>query len=96
MSSKDDRLVVRFDPETLRFWPETTQRRTNTNTLPMTITEYVENTGSRAPTKSKKPGAIGGKFVSRRFTVRDADGRKWYGQVKEGTDIVRLRPADEE
>lgn len=83
---KADRLEVRFDPTSLTIWPADVKRRTATNRLRATITQYVENTGARTPS--------GGKFTSQRFTAM-IDGRKWFGQTKNGTDIVRLRPADE-
>lgn len=87
MPSKNDRLEVRFDPEEMAFWPSTTMRKTKTNRLRATVLHFVDNEAARTPT--------GGKFRAIRFTVR-IDGRKWFGQVKKGTDIVRLRPADDE
>ena len=49
-----------------------------------TILEYVEK-------PSQTPS--GGKFTSRRFTLRAPGGRKWYGQVKKDSNVVTLRPA---
>jgi hypothetical protein len=80
------RLVVRFDPETLSFWPENATHKRETNKLRATVIQYVENTGARSPSN--------GKFTSQRFTV-NIDGEKWVGQVKNGTDVVRLRPYEE-
>jgi hypothetical protein len=80
------RLVVRFDPKTLSFWPENVTYKRETNKLRATVIHYVENTGARAPGS--------GKFTSQRFTV-NIDGEKWVGQVKNGTDVVRLRPYEE-
>lgn len=79
---KNDRLEIRFDPETLNMWPVTAKRRTNTNRINAVVLHYRE-APSFTPT--------GGRFTSRRFTVRTADGRKWFGQTKNGTDVVRLR-----
>lgn len=87
MPSKNDRFEVRFDPEQMAFWPKDVQRKTKTNRMGATILHYVDNPAARTPT--------GGKFRAIRFTVR-IDGRKWVGQVKKDTDIVRLRPADDE
>lgn len=85
-NSDSDRLELIFDPEQMAFWPTGTKRKTKTNRIPATVLHYVDNPGARTPT--------GGKFRSIRFTV-NIDGRKWVGQVKKDTDIVRLRPADE-
>lgn len=85
--AKSDRLECRFDPEEMAFWPADTIRKRKTNRLPATILHMVDNPAAMTPT--------GGKFRAIRFTVR-IDGRKWVGQVKKGTDIVRLRPADDE
>lgn len=50
------------------------------------VTRYVENTGARTPS--------GGKYVSRRLTVRFPDDeRQWVGQFKSGEHrFVILRP----
>lgn len=85
--NKNDRLEVRFDPETLHMWPADVQRRRDTNRIRATVLHYVDNPVNRTPT--------GGTFRSQRFAVR-IDGRKWVGQTKKGTDIVRLRPADDD
>lgn len=89
------RLTVRFDAETLAVYPEETKRIRATNRIPnSTVTHYSRNDGARMPTRSRKPGAIGGKYTREAFTVV-IDGEKWWGTVKQGTDIVRLRPAIE-
>jgi hypothetical protein len=83
-----DRLTVRFDPKTLGLWPETVRTRSRRNRLKKAhVVEYVENPAARTPS--------GGKYTSRRFTVI-IEGVRWYGTVKNGTDIVRLRRADSE
>lgn len=87
--AKNDRREVRFDPDSLTIWPVTVTRRTKTNRIRATMLHYVDNPVNRTPT--------GGKFRSQRFTIRTHDdNRVWYGTVKKGTDIVRLRPADDE
>ena len=83
METSADRLVVRFDPETQTFYPGDVQRRRKP--LKATLLHFVDNPANRTPT--------GGRFRSVRFTVR-IDGRKWVGQMKNGTDVVRLRPID--
>jgi hypothetical protein len=35
----------------------------------------------------------GGKYIRRAMTVKTSDGRKWFGTLKNGSDIVRLRLA---
>jgi hypothetical protein len=80
-----DRLVVRFDPDRMLFWPGDAKRRDPRYAMKgMTILHFVERINR---TKD------GGTYVTKRFTVRDRDGRMWFGQVKTATDIVRLRPA---
>lgn len=79
----EERLEVRFDPDKMAFWPADAKRKTSTNRLKVTVLHYRE-APSITPT--------GGKFTSRRFTVRTPDGKRWVGQTKNGTDIVRLRP----
>lgn len=78
----EERLEVRFDHEAMAFWPATAKRKAKTNRLKATLVHYRE-----APAVTP----TGGKFTSRRFTVV-IDGRRWVGQTKNGTDIVRLRP----
>lgn len=81
--TKKDRLVVKvhFDEKEMPYC-----------TLPTgkvrfgVITHYVEK-------PSQTPS--GGKFTSRRFTLRAPGGRRWYGQMKKGSDLVTLRPAPE-
>lgn len=82
-----DRLVIRFDPKTLTIWPGDAKRKAKNNRLKgAVVTEFVER-----PTQTP----TGGRYTSQRFTVR-YQGKKWYGTVKNGTDVVRLRLADEE
>jgi hypothetical protein len=75
------RLTVRFDPSTLTL-SAPTGRRTK---LPgATLLHYVEEP-AQTPT--------GGRYTRRALTVRTSDGRKWFGTMKNGTDIVKLRLA---
>lgn len=81
---RDDRLVVRFDQERMRVYRADLKYR---KPLPgATLLHYVE-TPATTPT--------GGRYTARRLTVRTADGRKWVGTLKNGTDVVRLRLFEE-
>jgi hypothetical protein len=83
--SPDDRLIIRFDPRTHKIYRGDSKYRTAGTILRgATLVQYVENPGNRTPT--------GGKFTSRRMTITYL-GRRWVGQMKKGTDVVRLRPA---
>lgn len=75
-----DRLVIRFDTETHRI-NKASGRRTPLHGA--TLIHYTE-TPAQTPT--------GGRYMARRMTVRTADGRRWVGSMKNGTDVVRLRP----
>lgn len=75
------RLTVRFDPSTLTL-SAPTGRRTK---LPgATLLHYIE-----APAQTP----TGGRYTKRALTVRTSDGRKWFGTMKNGTDVVKLRLA---
>jgi PAS domain-containing protein len=79
------RLTVRFDPNQLRLYrADLTYRKA----LPgATLLRFIEEP-AQTPT--------GGRYTRRAITVRTRDGRLWYGTVKTGTDIVRLRLAPTE
>ena len=78
------RLTVRFrwDGDAPRVYRPTKGRRVKAGV----VTHYIE-----APAKTPS----GGRWTRRAMTVRTADGRKWYGTLKNGSDIVRLRLADD-
>jgi hypothetical protein len=82
--ARAERLVVRFDPNRLLFWSSEAKSRQERNCLPATILHYKEGI-ALTPT--------GGRYRYQRMTVRIA-GRVWIGQTKNGTDVVRLRPAN--
>jgi hypothetical protein len=72
-------LTIRFDTVEHRILKATGHR------WPMrgaTLLQYVEKP-DRTPT--------GGRFTARRLRVRTANGKTWVGQMKNGTDVVRLR-----
>jgi hypothetical protein len=75
-----DRLVIRFDTENHRI-NKPSGRRTPLHGA--VLIHYTE-TPAQTPT--------GGRYMARRLTVRTADGRRWVGSMKNGTDVVRLRP----
>lgn len=76
-----DRLVIRFNTETHTILPNTPRAR---NPLKgATLLHYKESI-RKTPT--------GGRYLAKRMTIRTKDGRRWVGQVKNGTDVVRLRP----
>jgi len=78
-----DRLVVRFDPQTLTLYPGDAVRRR----YPLRgalVLQYKEGP-ARTPT--------GGVYTRRGLTVRTKDGKRWYGTVKNDTDVVKLRLA---
>lgn len=81
--SPDDRITVRirFENEVpVAYLPRGRNAR-----LPFgRITHYVERPG-KTPT--------GGRYTSRKFTLRAPGGRVWYGTMKKDSDIVRCRPA---
>lgn len=80
-----DRLTIRFNPETLTFYKPFGYRRTKLKG--MTLLRYAEST-ALTPT--------GGRYTARRLKVRSKDGRLWWGTLKTGTEVVRLRLADSE
>lgn len=49
------------------------------------VLHYVE-----APAKTP----TGGRYIRRAMTVRTPDGKRWWGTLKNGSDIVRLRLAE--
>jgi|KBSSwiStaDraftv2_1062776.scaffolds.fasta_scaffold1326537_2 hypothetical protein len=79
-----ERRTVRVDTETFAVYPETGRRRYEDRIG--TVVELVTNDGARTPS--------GGKFTSRRLTVRlRGDDRRWVGQFKNGEKThVILRP----
>lgn len=84
------RLTVRFDPATLSVYRGDSKYRTaGTKLRGATVLRYVEEP-ARTPT--------GGRYTRRGITVRTSDGRRWYGTLKAGTDVVKLRlaPKDEQ
>lgn len=81
----DNRMIVRFDPNTLSVYRGDAKRKTRNGILKgATVTNFVVREGARTPT--------GGTFTSRRMTIR-YQGNVWYGQMKNGTDRVTLRLA---
>lgn len=81
VGSKDDRLFIRFNPRTGRISKGEGRRWPLQGAV---LLHYVE-----------KPAVTptGGRYTARRMTIRTADGRKWVGTMKKGTDSVKLRPA---
>lgn len=79
----EDRLTVRFDPDKLAVYRAKGHRKP----VPGLILLHYKETPSVTPT--------GGHYTARRLTVRTRDGKKWWGTVKHGTDIVKLRLADD-
>lgn len=79
----EERRTVRVDTDTFAVYPETGPR-TYGNRIGAVV-QYVTNDGARTPT--------GGKFTSRRVTVRLwGDERRWVGQFRNGEKtIVILR-----
>lgn len=75
-----NRLVIRFDTSTHQV-NKGYGRRTPLHGA--VLLHYTE-TPAVTPT--------GGHYMARRLTVRTADGRRWVGTMKHGTDVVRLRP----
>lgn len=71
-------LTIRFDPETQEIFKPTGHRYPLRGAI---LLQYVEKP-DRTPT--------GGRFTSKRLRLR-YKGKKWVGQVKNGTDVVRLR-----
>lgn len=85
MTKAKERRTVRVDLSTFSVYQGTDGPRKRIGV----VTEYVENTGARTPSK--------GKFTSRRLTARFSDDdRKWVGQFKNGEKtVIILRPLDE-
>lgn len=71
-------LTIRFNPETQEIFKPVGHRYPLKGAV---LLQYVERP-DRTPT--------GGRFTARRLRVR-YKGKKWVGQVKDGTDVVRLR-----
>jgi len=84
----EERQTVRVDTETFAVYPETGPRTYDTRIG--AIVELVTNDGARTPS--------GGKFTSRRLTVRFRDdSRRWVGQFKNDEKVlVILRPLPNE
>ena len=77
---RKDRLVIRFDTENHKILKPSGRR---TPLHGAVLLHYTE-------TPAKTPS--GGRYTARRLTVRTADGKRWVGSMKNGTDVVRLRP----
>jgi len=77
-----ERKTVRVDLATFAVYQGTNGPRKRIGT----VLRYVENQANRTPT--------GGRYVSRRLTVRlTGDDRDWVGQFKKDeTKVVILRP----
>jgi hypothetical protein len=77
------RLTVRFlmEGDRLSVVRPTMGRRVKVGV----VTHYVE-----------KPAVTptGGRYTKRAMTVKTKDGRKWFGTLKNGSNIVRLRLAE--
>lgn len=85
------RLTVRFSPNTHKFYyhydgkdgkPAPMVKRVN-----ITLLRYEEKP-ALTPT--------GGRYIRRSLIARTKDGRKWYGTLKNGTNVVKLRLAPKE
>lgn len=80
----EERVTVRVDTTTFAVYQGTNGPRKRIGT----VLHYVENDGARTPS--------GGKFQSRRLTVRlSGDDRDWVGQFKsDEKTVVILRPLE--
>lgn len=82
-----DRLLVAFDD---MYGNAYIPRGRNAGKVFGTVLEFIERP-SKTPT--------GGQFISKRFTLRTPDGKKWYGTCSEkkkdskGRYLVTCRPA---
>jgi hypothetical protein len=87
-TESEERRTVRVDTDTFAVYPETGPRTYDTRIG--AIVELVTNDGARTPS--------GGKFTSRRLTVRFRDdSRRWVGQFKNDEKVlVILRPLPNE
>jgi hypothetical protein len=75
----EERRTVRVDTETFAVYPETGPRTYATRIG--AVVQYVTNDGARTPS--------GGKFTSRRVTVRLwGDDRRWVGQFKNDEKVL--------
>lgn len=81
MAETKERRTVRVNADTLEVYPEQGRRQRIGY-----VTEFVTNTGARTPS--------GGRYISRRLTVRFPDDtRRWVGQFKSAEkERVILRP----
>lgn len=82
IAPKDERILVRFDVDKVEAQ---VPRGPNAGKRIGTVTHFVERP-AETPT--------GGKYTSRKFRVTMPGGRVWYGTVKKGTNLVKLRPSD--
>ncbi len=83
--TKDSRPVVSVQFETGRVnYARTGSEKRGRPSRFETLLHYRENI-NKTPT--------GGRYLSRRLTVRAVDGSRWVGQYKNGADTVILRPA---
>ena len=78
------RPVVSIDLETMDVFSTTPTGRVSVNRFGRLL-EYVERP-NRTPS--------GGRYISRRVTVRRSDGTQWVGQFKNGAETVILRPSN--
>lgn len=81
-------LTVRFDVETHELFkgPVSGKRPRRVPLRDAVVLRYAETTAV-TPT--------GGRYTRRALTVRTRDGRRWYGLIRRGTDVVKLRLAPE-
>ena len=78
-----DRLEIQFEVETVTTYPAGKKLTKRTKPLKgAVLLRYVEQP-AKTPT--------GGRFIARRLLV-SIGGRRWVGQMKNGTNVVRLRP----
>lgn len=77
-----NRLHIRFDPETQTIYPMSKRR---SRPLVGAVLLHYKESIRKTPT--------GGRYFAKRMTIR-YKGKKWFGQVKNGTDVVILRLAD--
>jgi len=75
------RLTVRFNSTTLKISKASGNRWALKGAV---VLRYVEEPAT-TPT--------GGRYTRRALTVRTSDGRRWFGTLKNGTDVVKLRLA---
>ena len=77
-----ERPVVSCDIETMDVWGLTPLGRISKKRFGRLL--HFKEAPNVTPT--------GGRYVSRRVTVRRADGTLWVGQFRNGATVVQLRP----